>query len=45
MTEIADHAMENPWLRSELGGNVEVSVSRSADQSTIAFVFSKVSVG
>lgn len=43
MTLIADHAMGNPWLQSQLGRDVDVSVERSSDGSSIAFVFTKVS--
>lgn len=43
MTAIADSAIGNPWMRQELGSNIDVSVQRSPNGRTIAFFFTNVS--
>jgi hypothetical protein len=43
MTAIADAAMGNPWLRDQLGQDVNVKIERSKDGDTIRFVFTRVS--
>lgn len=41
MTAIADAGVQNPWLRQELGDNIDVSIQRTKNKQTIIVLFTR----